>query len=284
MDAFRASAVDERTASRAALEQIATLHLSAFPETILPNKLVTELVALAKGAELPLPLTNELAADIFMGSFSPRFAEAARIAATLMAGTAYERYYAIPYERVRAFGGEGVPAEQQLAELCAERAGQAAGGGRGLRTPAANGMIIEQQQLVTTHNLAQLFSALDLRECLAPDLRHLAERSFRFVCRALDAKLPTHHARLRAVKDAAYAWRQMLFFLSFIGEDELFGFRVWAEETLSSHSPELVLRFGPAWRGLSHVLDGGALDARGEGPDGARAFLGWSTSPHWLLA
>ncbi len=274
IERFRDGSVGEAAAARTTLEQVATLHVTAFPETIFPNKLVTELVALAKGAGLVLPLTEELAADIFMGAFTPKFVAAARVAAELLTGSPYERYYGIPYDRVRSLGDGGEKPELELARLCVELSRQ-----RDLPrfgTPAQNGRIIEQQQIVTTHDLAQLFSALGLHNALRGELRHLAERAFHHAAKLLGTK---HGGKtgLRARKDAAYAFRQMLFFLSFVSEDELFAFSIWAEETVSAQPEDASARLGPFWRGVSHVLADGAFDDDGRGPGDAVRFLGWTT-------
>ena len=58
---------ESRTASRNVLREAGTLAMAAFPHTILPNKLVKELRAVANAAGTPLPFVEELAADIFMG-------------------------------------------------------------------------------------------------------------------------------------------------------------------------------------------------------------------------
>jgi hypothetical protein len=271
---YRTAEIAEKTAARMALEQVVTLHLSAFPETIFPNKLVTELVALAKSADLAIPITNELAADIFMGRFSDKYVAAARVAATVMSGSLYERYYGIPYDQVRGLGSGDLHGGAELASLCMRLSGQP-----DLRTgtPAQNGRVIEQQQIVTTHDLAQLFLALDLGVALRSDLRHLAERAFHATCKllAIAAGAPVGRTALRAKKDAAYALRQMLFFLSFVSDDELFAFSIWAEETVSAQPPSVEAVLGPIWRGISHVTAGGSFDESGMTPDGGRRFLGW---------
>ncbi len=76
------------------------LALDHFPSTILPNPLVRELHALFSAGGRPLPFTEELAADIFMGRFSKKFTAAGKIAAQVNAGTLYERYYGINAEEI----------------------------------------------------------------------------------------------------------------------------------------------------------------------------------------
>lgn len=84
-----------------ALRGLGELAVSAFPATVLPNPLVRELSQLGRQAELGTPFVEELAADIFMGTFSPKFLVAARIAADLLEGSLDERYYGIDYARLR---------------------------------------------------------------------------------------------------------------------------------------------------------------------------------------
>jgi hypothetical protein len=52
------------------------LALTAFPHALLPNPLVAEIRTLAKQAELELPLVEEVAADIFMGTFTTKWRDA----------------------------------------------------------------------------------------------------------------------------------------------------------------------------------------------------------------
>jgi len=92
------SDVRTRTAgdeAAATLRELGALALSGFPGTQLPNRLITELGSLAADAGLAVPWVEELAADIFMGAFSRKFLAAAKLAAGLLAGSVYERYYGI---------------------------------------------------------------------------------------------------------------------------------------------------------------------------------------------
>src|SRR5262249_48143117 len=91
--------------------------IRAFPYTIVPNKLVTELYALGAAAELKLPLVEELAADIFMGSFTEKFVAAAKVAARLLGNTLYERYYGIDFAELARLPRPGNKSASELAEL-----------------------------------------------------------------------------------------------------------------------------------------------------------------------
>ena len=69
IDRFRSENLSSRELARQTLHEVTLLTITSFPHAILPNKLLQELRALAKGADLTIPLVDEVAADIFMGSF-----------------------------------------------------------------------------------------------------------------------------------------------------------------------------------------------------------------------
>lgn len=174
---------ETNTGVREALVRLGELALDAFPATPLPNPLIAELDTLAREAELDLPFTEELAADIFMGRFSPKFKRAAQLAHTLLAGTPYaERYELDP----AALDGD-------FDQLCFARAGTEPGGVR------ENRKIIEQAQILTTHNLATLIHA-----GVKVDASRAASR-----CRAARTTKPWVAARIE---------RQRIFFESLKGK------------------------------------------------------------------
>ncbi len=285
MRPFRKNELGARGLARQTLEQVSTLAITSFPQTILPNKLLQELSALAKGADLKLPLVEEIAADIFMGAFSMKFLEAAQTAARLLRGTLYERYYGIPTELILQLDDRekkwGKDASPGFAALCTERAG-AKGEGSWV---ARNGTILEQAQILTTHNLAVLFDGLGLLETLRPSLPYLARQCFRWGGRQQTMKVDHWKARLQMVKNTAYAWRQMVFFLSFLDRPAQEAFLAWAREHLQKQDEAFTRRFEPAMAGLEWACAGNAFDASGRaGPKGqARRFLGWTDGRHWLL-
>jgi hypothetical protein len=261
-------------ASAQTLREVAGICLKHFPQAVLPNKLIQELVALAKDAKLELPLTEELAADIFMGKFSGKFQAAAKVAATLLKGTLYERYYGIDYGAIEKW--PDVPLSPlrtetavQLEELCKARAGVPHG------TVVQNGMILEQAQIITTHNLAVLFARAGLGGELHGELATMAQRCFEWTCRRLQIKAD-RHARLIHIKNSAYAWRQMVFFLSLAGAGERKKFLQWGDEHLRKQTGEFQEKFAPAWRGLL-----AAAESKQPGP--TQCFTGWSKA-HWLMA
>ncbi|MFF5258304.1 transcriptional regulator [Actinomadura viridis] len=272
----------DRDAQASALVRLGELALQGFPGTLLPNPLVKEFDALARAARLDVPFVEELAADIFMGTFSPKFARAAVTAADLLEGTLYERYYGIDYAAVREAGdgtGRGVPAGRgspDFAALCVARAG----GTSGRYSVAANGMVIEQAQILTTHNLAALVHPIGVDP--APGWPEPARRAFTTVCR-LVGRLQHDPRPLGTVKDAAYAWRQTLFFLALCGLEDQIAVTAWIQDEARRHPDHVAARLAPVLAGLRHVLVGGSLDAGA--PPGTRRFLGWCAGRrHWILA
>lgn len=287
----RKTSVSARERARQTLEELGLVSLNSFPHAILPNKLLQELRALAKSAQITLPLVDELAADIFMGTFSGKFVDSGCIAAQLLQGSLYERYFNIDFSALALLAGEesrgglgglggllqahGV---KQFGSLCTARAGVAYG-----RSVAGNGMIIEQQQILTTQNLAALVSGLQLQALLAPRLDAIARRCLEWICRVLCLQPPGWHAQLINLKNAAYGWRQMVFFLSLMSEAELNDFMQWADTFLAGQSSGFVRRFRPAWLGLALAAQGKALSADLQQATGAKVFLGWAWQRHWLL-
>jgi hypothetical protein len=269
------------SAAQLTLARVGALVVGSFPYTIVPNKLVTEFRALAGAARLSLPFVNELASDIFMGGFSETFLRAAHVAARRLRGSLYERYYGLPYDRVLRLNdvekqGFGARTSPGLARLCEELAGTTDRVGWSV---ARNGTVIEQAQILTTHNLATLFELDEVSRSLRPRLPELARHCFEWICREL--RTPTaHRCALRSAKDAAYAWRQMVFYLSLCSDPEAIAFLRWTNERLAGEPIEFRNRFEPAMAGLRVAVGGEALGASSPG----RRFLGWSLGPHWIFS
>ncbi|HET9483319.1 MAG TPA: hypothetical protein VFO79_05120, partial [Xanthomonadales bacterium] len=222
-------------------------------------------------AKVDLPLVEELAADIFMGSFTQKFVEAAKVSSRLLAGTLYQRYYAVDPAEVERIVVTGKTADD-FAALCMQRAG-----GRGWGV-ARNGKVIEQSQILTTHNLGVLFERLALRDSLAPHLRDLVEDCFRWIVRQL--RIPGHS--LARLKNVAYAWRQLIFYLSF-ATDAADVVR-WMRARLARTDAAFRARFEPAIRGLELALAGVPSSSPVFAARGGRVLTGWTTERHWLAA
>jgi hypothetical protein len=281
MDTRRAGAAGEYAVARQALARVTALALLSYPQQIIPNKLLREIRALVAAADLKLPLVDELAADIFMHAFTSNFLHAAHVAAEVLQGTLYERYYAIPYARVRALDDVtkapfGASTSAGFLALCLERAGEAPAGHSFV---ARNGTILEQAQILTTHNLAVLFRAPGVDEAVRPRLDAMARACFAWTCARLKEPAPEWGARLRTVKNGAYAWRQMVFYLSMLPEDAVRAFVDWARGHLAEQPAAFQARFGPALVGLVRAVDGGSPE-----DGGGRVYLGWTADGrHWLL-
>lgn len=278
LERFRDDNAPGARAANEALEEFAAITIAQFPQTMLPNKLLQEFVALARDAGKSMPFTEELAADIFMGQFSQKFIEATHIAAVHLQHTLYARYYRLDYRditnRLSAVSSDR-DAAAALAAICAERAGESLG----TWTPASNGRIIEQQLIITSHNMALLFELPGVRARLAGRVVELAKACFAWVLRHLQLPLLPGDWRteLHRIKNAAYAWRQMVFLLS-LRSDNAPAFLANADAMLEKQPERFKLLFGPAIEGLRMAV---------EAPDRwlttaeQQPFLGWKDTKRW---
>ncbi len=196
--------------------------IESFPGTVLPNAFLRVLAELYRQAGLPLPVTYELAADIFMGGFSKTFVTAARIAHDYVADGIYGRYYGL---------GEQTPADEKaFAEETYRRAGIESYNRWG--SNAVAGSIIEQAQILTTHNLAIVTHA-----GVTIDWEAAAFAAF---VRTVQPELYAAQQKrgLRQRKNAAYAWRQVLFYLTMAGDDATDRFLERARKAAERHRAE----------------------------------------------
>ncbi len=143
---------------------------------------------------------------------------------------------------------------------------------------ASNGKIIEQSQILTTHNLTVLFGALGLEEALRPRLAELAQICFTSICYRLQSPTDDWRRRLKTLKNAAYAWRQMIFYLSLLPSGSVEEHLAWASEHLKRQAEPFQAAFRPALTGLHRAARGEPAEAEPR----ARRFLGWATGKHWL--
>lgn len=266
--------------SLAVARRVAALAIDSFPGTILPNPLVQELSTLYAASGVDLPLTEELAADIFMGRFSDKFLTSAKIAAELLQGSLYESYYGLdfgevltlpdPSPRRRRLLRRRAPVGETLGDLCAR-------GAPSTRrwSVAGNGAIIERQQVLSTHNLALLVD----RGGVVPTRSwvDLASDATRHAAALLD-QAQRQERPLASLKDASYAWRQAVFFATMAGGEETAGIPDrMAQVPLADRWPmtEVI-------GGLRHIVNGGSFEADGTN-SGGRRLLGWTTERHWAL-
>jgi hypothetical protein len=274
-----------RKTAHVVLVQVVTLSIETFPHTITPNKLVKELRALASAAGKAMPLVDELAADIFMGAFSEAYLRAAQVAGHLLKGTLYERYFGISYDRILVLndlaGKYGVATSPGFLAICEE--GAPSGETRSW-SPARNGTIIEQAQILTTHNLAVLWSDPEVAGTMRPKLPMLARRCFEWICARQQLTIRHWPAQLRTMKNSAYAWRQMIFYLALAHGEAVAEFLEWSGEHLSRQRPDFQQRFAPVMVGLRESVAGRPSGVGGIDPvSRGRRWLGWTVGRHWLF-
>eukprot|EP00026_Physarum_polycephalum_P003155 Phypoly_transcript_03164.p1 GENE.Phypoly_transcript_03164~~Phypoly_transcript_03164.p1 ORF type:complete len:819 (+),score=172.04 Phypoly_transcript_03164:141-2459(+) len=211
----------EGEGTKSVLEDMVMLALKNWPETMMPNKFIGILYDLTfkfytEGTLKGFPFMKELASDIFMGKFSTTFVINAHIAAKLMRGTLYEAYYDIDYEKVKNFKLNGADLDQYC-------------GTGTYSTVTANGKAIERCMIVTTHNLALVFDRLNMKQKLQDVMPEFPSRIFNFIIRETNNLTGMDwQTRLQHLKNAAYAFRQLVFFLSFLSKEEQESFFGWA--------------------------------------------------------
>lgn len=291
---FRAGKENAARAARRSLCEATLLALTAFPQAILPNPLVRELGALCTAAGIDAPLVEEVAADIFMGTFTTKWRRSAIAASTLLTGSLYARYYDIA--RAETWLTEDAPARwmawkrpvpgkrtaEDFARLCASRAQVPETAGSGSYV-ARNGTILEQSQILTTHNIVQLVDALELGERLTDLAPTLAATCFSWMTDQHAQRQHDWRAQLRMMRNSAYALRQAILFLNHCTPETQRDIAMtWRAELERSERTRAML---PVADGLLHVVRGGAFDASGhaDGLGSGRRFLGWTVGCHWLL-
>ncbi len=265
---------EEQAWARAALTRITALALTTWPGSVLPNRLVRELDTLSRQAGMGLPLTEELAADIFMGAFSIKFQQAAQLAGGALEGSLYVRYYGIDVAEIQALPEParhprgGYEAASAFATVCHRRAGVE----RGTWSVASNGAVVEQSQVLTTHNLAALVSALAVQpESGWRDPARTALATTRWLL----GRIPGNRRPLRVLKNSAYAWRQAIFFLSLMPPAE-------SLDLIEQSRSNVERRHGASDLAFASLLLGLEITHRQTGS--ATPFYGWVHSgDHPLL-
>jgi hypothetical protein len=212
---------------------------------------VKELKALVQTSGITLPLNEELAADIFMGSFSGSFKASARVAAHRLRNSLYSRYYGIDYDRILAAGDAF-----ELHEFCLTRVTRPQSS-----WVANNGQVIEQAQIVTTHNLASLVTVLELEPEISSEALELAKQCFTWITQQESKPAGDWRAGLHRSKDCAYAFRQMVFYLSMTKPLGVSAFLEWASSVKNANRDRLVTLE------LAHL---------GATVEEANCFLGWA--------
>ncbi len=258
----------------ASVRKVVDVALCTWPGALLPDALLRELRALAERADVHLPLVDAIPADTFQGELSETYLRAAQRAARFLEGTLYATYYDLPVARLAALDDaapsrHGTPISPGFTSLCLGRAGVTSPFG----TPAHNATILEQAQILTTHNLAVLVGGLGMSPRVAAGLPAMVRRCWDVVMDAIPRG---------AIEHAATAWRQMIFFASILPAAAREDFIQWTGDQLRAAPAELRARFAPAYAGLCLAATGTTPSPSTE-PE-ARVLLGWSPHPHWLLS
>ena len=136
-----------------------------------------------------------------------------------------------------------------------------------------NGMVIEQQQILTTQNLAPIYYGLQQSGDLALDFSAMSESCFYWVCQQLQNQTEHYHSNLHIVKNSAYAWRQMVFYLSQLSAAEQRAWAIKMRSHLNRQPKDFVLRFMPVWQRLADLI-------WGRQPSSDLIFTGWSSTPY----
>ena len=208
-------------------ESLVNFAQNKFPQTTLPNKFVSALYDTNKEADLTYPLTKELAFDIFEGQFSKSFVDSAREAASIMPNTIYARYYGLDYKKLRdklRLDSDFDHSKYKDLGLCLMNECSVNVPKEGGHT-ARNACILENQQIITTHNLASNMinlglqkktedkggqMAVDCAKSIVADVRSLQN-----IQQGIDMNNLSYKVKLHKIMAIAKAWRQMLFYLSF---------------------------------------------------------------------
>lgn len=292
---FRTGKEDAARAARRSLSEATLLALGAFPQAILPNPLVRELGALCTAAGVDLPLVEEVAADIFMGTFTTKWRRSAVVASDLLQGSLYARYYDVPL--AEAWLDEEPPTRRRpwkrplitrrtaddFAKLCVNRAEASGGTGSGSFV-ARNGTVLEQSQILTTHNIVQLVNGLQIEERIADLAPTLAANCFSWITAQHTQPQHDWRAQLQMIKNSAYALRQAILFLNHCSPETQRDLALaWRTDLERAERTAALL---PVADGLLHVIRGGAFDSAGraDGLGNGRRLLGWTVGRHWLLA
>ncbi|MGB3846318.1 MAG: hypothetical protein WA940_10655 [Sphingopyxis sp.] len=245
------------------LDRLVTLLITHFPQVQFPNPVVEQMQVLAKRAALKTPFVSEIAADIFMGRFSEPFGLAAAKTAEYFEGTLYARYYKLPKKI----------SPKSFDQLCVERVGTRPSQGWSV---AYNAMVLEQAMILTSHNLATVFEQLPLREV---NFGRAATASFEWIAQNLQKKPPHRHARLIAIKQSAYAWRQMVAYLSRLEKNEQLQAYATMRARLATCPADLQVQLGIMLGRLGEKIENQHKSFSDRG-----YFLGWTMGSHPLMS
>ncbi|PXF40403.1 hypothetical protein BWQ96_09895 [Gracilariopsis chorda] len=210
--------------------------ISRWPHVIIPNKILSALDHVAKNSSDEsdrkrwIGLTPELAADIFMNGFVPKWCRHTLVAKDKLNGSLYDKYYS-PRSGNSVWSsisfGTGTREEldiglSQITLLCQRRASK-----RKLSNYVAkNGGVIEEAMILTGHNYPYLLEVLKYcgEAFNSEETLEICVRCFKSLKLMLNPALREDtpcQARLQISKNAAYGWRQMVILLSIMDSQDV---------------------------------------------------------------
>jgi hypothetical protein len=170
-----------------------------FPSTVIPNKLVKEVHTLFSNASINVPLTEELAADIFTGRFTKKYTDAALEAIEYFQDTIYQKYYHLPIlEKIK---------NKNISQMIGYTYPELE---NGTNYVIQNGIVIERSMVLTSHNLVPFIQVACIE---ANEMESLVMKSLKQVQQLISKASNTcllYKNRLTAIKNAAYAWRHAI--------------------------------------------------------------------------
>ncbi len=200
--------------AKAMLSEIMMMALKHFPHALIPNKLLQSLRDLVKQAKLDICLVDELAVDIFGHSFSQKFVVAAKHAARMLADTLYAQHFGLTAAFAKLMREGGV-SQDEFYSLCEDLSEP------GAKRIARNGSIIESMLLMTGANLPALLNvATPSYEQLETAIMQVWKwmlGKVHFMQTQLAREELDYNERtalLTVRKDVAYAWRNLVVYLS----------------------------------------------------------------------
>ncbi|MGR7002262.1 hypothetical protein ACU686_36645 [Yinghuangia aomiensis] len=137
--------------------------------------------------------------------------------------------------------------------------------------------MIEQAQILTTHNLAALVYPIGVEppEGWAEPAGGVPDG-----VPSGAARSPGIRGRWGRSRTPRTRGGQTVFFLSLCGLEEQFAVVAWMAEETARRPEHTARRLAPVLAGLRHVFVGGSLDDTAV--PNVRRFTGWDTGGHWM--
>lgn len=248
---WRAEALAQAEAS-SRLRRLALLAWRHFPHRAWPNPFLSQLKALSQVAGLQLPWPEELAADIFMGQFTPKFAQAAQATGRLLANTPYGRYAGLPQAHLLALQADAQAHGRATSEgFLALAQWLNRGEGPQWGHPRRNAQLLECATWLHTQGQAALVEALGLEAELATGAGEHLLRWSQAVNLIAHAKAKTPQLATMRHRQLAVALRQGLFLLSFSPQEAVEAWLPWWLQAGRTHPPAAQAALAPLWTAVA---------------------------------